>query len=58
MYAYGSAVAHDGKTLAYFPDNLGHIQRLADSELKDGSDTLKVLDSTFHLCPLNPSRTE
>jgi len=42
----------------YLPDNLGHVQRLRDSKLKDGSDSLKVFDSAFDLCPLNPSRAE
>ena len=42
----------------YLPDNLGHIQRLRNSKLKDGSDSLEVFNSAFDLCPLNPSRAE
>jgi hypothetical protein len=42
----------------YLPDNLGHIQRLSDSKLKDSSDSLKVFNSAFDLCPLDPGGAE
>ena len=58
MYACTSAHPFsEGKEL-YLPDNLGHIQRLSDSELEDGTDSLKVFDSAFNLCPLDPGRAE
>jgi hypothetical protein len=40
------------------PDNLWHIQRLGDGQLKDSSYSLKVFNSTFDLSPLNPRGAE
>lgn len=43
---------------AYLPYDLWHVQVLRDGKLKDGSDSLKVFDSTFDLSPLDPGGAE